>query len=178
MRTRIGLAIGAPAAALILSATPALGAARPYDFNGDGRQELVAGMPDWSDNSAPNAGALLVIRTDRHGLRRSAQLIDRSTPGVPGDPTDDSRLGVRVASGDLNGDGFADLVTSTDGTASLLVIYGSTRGLDPATSRSFGEQGVTYAAVAAGDVTGDGLSDLAVSVSGAGVRRIAIFRGT
>jgi hypothetical protein len=176
-------AIGGLVAALLAFASPAMGAARPYDFNGDGRQELVAGMPDWSQQTGgPSSGAVIVVRTYRRGLRRSAQLITRATTGVPGDPSQNERLGVRVASGDFNGDGSADLVIANQAgrpDTSLLLISGSSRGLDASTATTRAEQGVDlYGAMSTADVDRDGFSDLAVVARPANrPPKIAIFRG-
>jgi hypothetical protein len=117
-------------AAMALAAAPAagaLGAAKPYDFNGDGRQELVAYMPMFPTDKG--AGAALAVRTGKHGLKRSASLISFATPGIRSFPTPSQGLGGGVASGDVNGDGYADLVMT--GYPGIVVVYGTAHGLDP-----------------------------------------------
>src|SRR3954447_24181457 len=161
------------AAGVLAFATPALGAVRPYDFDGDGRQELAAGLPDLG-----GSGAVLLVRTGEHGLRNSAQFLSRSTPGVPDDPH--GFLGGQVVSGDFNGDGYADLAPAGSYGASLLLVYGSSQGLDPQTAVNWGGGDVGYYTLAAGDVDGDGFSDLAASEthhSDPALRAVEIFRG-
>ena len=82
--------------------------------------------------------------------------------------------GVRVASGDVNGDGLDDIVASTgEGT------QGRVRAFDAATGGILsdltvfdGFTGGIY--VSAGDFDGDGNADLVVS-SGAGASRVAVY---
>lgn len=75
--------------------------------------------------------------------------------------------GVRVATGDLNGDGRADIITSTGvGATGHVKAYS---GLDGSLLRSFfaydaAFQGGVY--VAAGDVNGDGFADIVTGTGG------------
>jgi hypothetical protein len=76
------------------------------------------------------------------------------------------------SAGDVNGDGYADLVVSQGlgrGDTGAYVYLGSRTGLvmTPATAFSFGSAAVDYAA-SAGDVNGDGFGDLAVAACESG----------
>ena len=81
-----------------------------------------------------------------------------------------------AAAGDVNGDGFGDLVVS--GFDSVHVFHGGAIGLAATPARSLAA--IAYETqshpVVAGDFNGDGYSDLAIS--GATPRRIAIFHGS
>ncbi|WP_371566177.1 FG-GAP and VCBS repeat-containing protein [Streptomyces canus] len=84
----------------------------------------------------------------------------------------------QVAFGDVNGDGFADVVRGVPNESTVTVALGSTSGLKPASTwKSYSQDtdGVPGAteeedrfgdAVAAGDVNGDGYADVAVGAPG------------
>jgi predicted Ser/Thr protein kinase len=108
-----------PGAAPRAAAAPSAAAA-PYDFNGDGRRELVLGMPNSGD---ARAGAVVV----RSGGER--QVIEPADAGVK--PPYDSQVefGRNIASGDFNGDGRADLAISISGRDAVAVMNGTATGL-------------------------------------------------
>ena len=137
--------------------TPAL-AARPYDFDQTGRERLVLGVPGWSAGGAPNAGAVIVLRGSRSGVSRSPGFLMQGVARLPGLPQGDDAFGAWTASGDFNGDRFADLAVAAPGDEITMVIAGSTSGLRLA------ESGVLPAAgtLVAADFDGDGHGDLAV----------------
>jgi hypothetical protein len=157
------------------------------DVNADGKDDLLIGTP-WADPGTPaktNAGGARVVygraatteidlATDTQGFR-----IDGAGEG--------DRAGYSVASGDVNGDGRRDFVLGAIGTAcrngglpkvcegdagAAYVVFGSAApaNVDLATLgdggfRMNGAAGDSKAgwAVAAGDWTGDGKDDVAVS---------------
>jgi len=85
---------------------------------------------------------------------------------------------VRAASAEVNGDGYADIVTAPGpGLAAQLRVYD---GTDNRLMRSWlaYEEGFTGGAfVAAGDLTGDGYSDIVTSPDVGGGPRIRVFDG-
>ncbi len=139
----------APAAAA--SAAPA-----PYDFNADGRQDVVAGVPQWTENGAPLSGAVIVLPGASRGVSLAERLITQATADVPGEPEGDDALGSTVASADFNGDGYADLASAAPGDKVTIVVPGSKTGLDTAAAQSVPGAG----RLVAGDLNRDGYADL------------------
>jgi hypothetical protein len=122
------------------------------DFNGDGYADLLA--------TAVNSGTASIYFGGASGLG--------TTPTTLTGPTGSRAFGISAASaGDLNGDGYADLVVgSTGGT--LYIYLGGATGLSPTpttlTGPTDGSIGISEAS--AGDLNGDGYGDLVVAPSG------------
>jgi hypothetical protein len=136
------------------------------DFNRDGYADLAVGAPG-SNLGATNGGAVFVFYGDPRGLgsRPGTALIGKTVDGLFG-----SAL---AAVGDVNGDGYEDLVVGAyegvaDPTAAgaAYLYYGGPKGLSSAPGlvlrgRTGGEQ-FGSALGALGDVNGDGFADFAV----------------
>ncbi len=149
------------------------------DFNGDGRTDLAVGVPGEHAGSLVASGGVAVFYGADNGLSTdNDQLWTQNSIGIPG--LEQDMFGISLASGDFNGDGYADLfvgcpfkdsgtlinygyVLILEGSASgitnddALVLAQHTAGLDlPESYDAFG------IALAAGDFDGDGLSDVAI----------------
>lgn len=163
------------------------------DFNGDGRADLVVGVPG-DDVVTPkgtlgDAGSIHVFYGDGTGLSTvNDQIWTQETSGVPSDAAVGERFGAAVAVGDFNGDHVSDLAIGAPGegvgadinAGTITVLYGkagvglSADGavafdinvaarpdgvhLQPSANDELGS------VLAAGDVDGDGFVDLVIGV--------------
>jgi hypothetical protein len=168
-------------AAMLGTAGPAAGQSAPSaalsssdvgaDFNDDGVTDLAVGVP--GENDA--AGAVNILYGAGNGLSGSgAQVFTQ----VGGNPESGDMFGSKLAAGDFNNDGFADLAVGAPGealgsagaTGAVSVLYGSTGGLTRTGGQLFTQVGSVAAAgeefgfaLAAGDFNHDGFADLAAS---------------
>ncbi|ADG88621.1 FG-GAP repeat protein [Thermobispora bispora] len=160
------------------------------DFDGDGRDDLAIGAP--GEGRRPGSGTVTVIDP----VRRRATVHTQDGVGIPGVAEAWDAFGSALAAGDFNGDGRDDLAIGVPGEdlsagrrameygdGVVDVLYGSARGLTsgeawsrrtltgtPRHSDRFG------AALAAGDLNGDGYDELIVGVPGAGA--VQVIAGT
>ncbi|MFE2427137.1 VCBS repeat-containing protein [Streptomyces sp. NPDC059373] len=128
------------------------------DFNGDGYADLVVGAPRGTVGGLTDAGYVTVMYGSAHGLSASHRtVISRATQGIPGDPQEGLGFGYAVSKGDLDEDGYADLVISSLGEDSSVIVWGGKGGLSGGTAiphyRSLSRTG---------DFNGDSHTDLAL----------------
>ncbi|MEU9576202.1 FG-GAP-like repeat-containing protein [Streptomyces chilikensis] len=135
--------------------TPSVGV--QDDFNRDGYADLVVGAPNATVSGAARAGYVAVTYGSSSGIDTAKKkIVSRSTSGVPGAATADQRFGATFAKGDLDGDGYGDLVVG-GGTAGSVILWGSASGLTGGTAvAGYGT------APQIGDFDGDGKADLAL----------------
>ncbi|MCP2167769.1 hypothetical protein [Goodfellowiella coeruleoviolacea] len=160
------------------------------DFNGDALADVAIGNPDESLNGLDNAGSVSILYGQRTApylrtLSGALNTINQDTADVPGGMEAGDLFGAALASGDFNGDGYADLAVGAPGEAietkaragAVWIFYGGGAGLTTRNVIAPNQDdenlaGVAEAddlmgfALAAGDVTGDNRDDLAVLSAG------------
>lgn len=157
------------------------------DFDGDGHQDLAYreapnGIVEgpWTDE-----GTVHVRYGDESGLSDRTTELNQSTPGIPGAPEEADLFGAALDTGDVDGDGYDDLVVGIPGEAigdrakagGFVLLKGGEEGLSGSGAQAFhqdtpGVPGVAEAGDVFGanarllDVNGDGKADLAASAPG------------
>jgi hypothetical protein len=185
---------------LVVLVTASASAQVRGDFNGDGIGDLAIGAPNEgivanrvvggviTPTNITAAGSVTVIYgTAANGLSTAAsapapQLIHQNITGVQDDVETNDQFGAALASGDFNGDGFADLVVSVPGDNAIQIFEGSAAGLDLADDRMiFGTDFVDNQGLALtltpglvrGNFNGDAFDDIAIEATefeGIGIR--------
>lgn len=176
------------------------------DVNGDGRADLVFGrsLPanypgETADPSEYGDRVGIVLGTAQGPQVADPRTIDQDTPGVPGAGEAGDLFGADVAVGDVNGDGYADIVAGNPGedfagvqdAGTVAVIPGGPSGPTGADTKVFSQNtaGVPGTAERAdrfgeavtlldGDL--DGRADLVVGAPGenTGAGSVWAFRST
>lgn len=183
MRTRTTTALAALLAAGVTSlvlTSPATAASTGLsdDFNGDGYRDVAIGAMCTTVGSADCAGAVVVLYGSASGLKSSSKtVITQNSAGVPGTAKSSNYFGATLAAGDLNDDGYADLVVGAtgesvdgrDGMGTATVLWGRSHGLSggsrlPAPgSESVPDHGDFARSAATGDFDGDGATDVTLT---------------
>ena len=130
------------------------------DINGDGYGDIIVGEPDFNGGQGR-----AVIYLSNAGAAPAT--FDWSASGISAN----SNFGKSVATaGDVNGDGFSDVIVGSPGSNSVSIYLGSASGL-MATAITIDSSGgmFGYAVAPAGDVNADGFSDIIVGAPNFGV---------
>jgi hypothetical protein len=137
------------------------------DTNGDGFDDLIVGAPT-TNTPAVEAGAAWVYYGSANGVDNSTTFL-KTDYGY-------THFGTSVAAaGDVNGDGFSDAVVGIPGweiskSGAIAVYLGQPAGLQETYKQfhygSLGDRGFGTSVSGAGDINGDGYSDLIVGSPG------------
>lgn len=151
------------------------------DVNGDGIADLAVSAPDQSI-AANTSGKVFVHFGNLSGLQGTASQTF-TPPGTTG------LYGRAITGGDVNGDGFSDMIVGAPGDGQIFVYYGAASGLATSagtqigSSSSSGNEG-RGRALATADFDGDGFDDLAVlkiplssRAAASGSVTVSIYRG-
>ncbi len=154
------------------------------DVNGDGFDDLIVGAPN-DDPNANYAGASFVVFGKTDGTKVELSAVEAGIGGfVINGISEDDYSGFSVSgAGDVNGDGFDDLIIGArndnpngNNSGASFVVFGKTNGTNvelsavEAGTGGFVMNGVSVGDLAgfsvslAGDVNGDGFDDLIVGV--------------
>ncbi|PXW88242.1 FG-GAP repeat protein [Nitrosomonas sp. Nm84] len=141
------------------------------DVNGDGFDDVIIGDP----NAAPNgdrSGSSYVVFGKASGFSATLDLsnLDGSNGFRLDGAAENDKSGASISNaGDINGDGFDDLIVGNPGTNSSYVVFGKASSFDAALNLSsldgnngFRLDGSGVSVSGAGDVNGDGLDDLII----------------
>ncbi|MFF4257568.1 FG-GAP-like repeat-containing protein [Streptomyces sp. NPDC001663] len=156
------------------------------DFNGDGYRDTAIAAPCATVGSASCAGSVVVLYGSSSGVSATRKtVITQNSTGVPGTAEELDQFGGSLAAGDLDGDGYADLVVGTpsesvgdrDGIGAATVLWGSKSGLSGGSSlpspSGLTEWGGYSSGIATGDFNRDGKTDVTVT----GQSRTELYRG-
>ncbi|MEY2247789.1 FG-GAP-like repeat-containing protein [Streptomyces sp. BF23-18] len=137
------------------------------DFNGDGYPDLAIGAPGTTVSGLKNAGSVSVLYGASGGLSTARKQVLTWPARFPGD-TPEHVYGSGLQSADLDGDGYADLLSSVDVSVmdiddgyAVVVNWGGPNGLSAtATTLAWSPGAEWQGQFTVGDVDGDKHPDL------------------
>ncbi|MET9533078.1 FG-GAP-like repeat-containing protein [Streptomyces sp. NPDC006649] len=187
----VSAAVAAPAAQAAspssirtAQSAPAAGTAKKADFNGDGFADTAFTAPSATVGGKKGAGYVGVMYGSKSGVNKaSKQVIDQNSAGVPDSAESADAFGSAIASADLDGDGYTDLIVGASNEdagvgklGTLTVLWGSATGLSGGAVLAKGDtdSGDIGDRLAVGDFNGDGGQDV---VTVAGNQHLRVFSG-
>ncbi|MBA2809052.1 VCBS repeat-containing protein [Streptomyces sp. KM273126] len=176
----IAVAVSAGLSLTFVPTASAVTAATADDFNGDGVADLVVATPQATVDGSPGAGSVTVLYGSSDGVSPVRSVtITQNSAGVPSAAEDNDLFGSAYATGDLDADGYTDLVVGSPGErmdynsgsfGSLTVLWGGADGLltsggieidSPLADSPWEAEKDFGKKIAVGDFDGDGTVQLA-----------------
>ncbi|WP_328540106.1 FG-GAP-like repeat-containing protein [Streptomyces sp. NBC_00344] len=180
----VSAAVTAPVAQAVSPAAKSVSTTRKADFNGDGYADVAVSAASATVGGKLGAGYVAVMYGSKSGVNRdSKQVITQNSPGIPDSAESADGFGSAIASADLDGDGYTDLVVGADREdagigklGTITVVWGSAAGLSDGAVLAKGEtdSGGIADKIAVGDFDGDGGQDV---VTVAGGQQLREFNG-
>lgn len=147
------------------------------DFNGDGRDELVVGLPLITvSGESTTQGGFVTISFNADGSW-AGNTFTRISAGWT-DPPTNLYWGTSLAVGDFNGNGYDDLAVG-NGKSQVRIYRGSSSGMAYSYAMTYGSSSYGFSqSLAAGDFNCDGYEDLAAGVPYRGAGQVVIMAGS
>ena len=128
------------------------------DLNGDGNADIAVGSPSHLDMGTGGTGTVWVYENTAMGVAATTELDG---------PSGTSQFGQAVSSaGDVNGDGFGDLIVCDPSAGKAFLYLGSASGVPTSFSQVLaaptGAGGFCSSVAGLGDVNGDGYGDVVI----------------
>ncbi|MFJ6935963.1 FG-GAP-like repeat-containing protein [Streptomyces sp. NPDC101132] len=163
----VGMVPASATPATAPAATAAAGAPKGPDFDGDGYTDLAVAAYTATAGGVARAGAVAVTYGSAAGIgKEKASVVSAASEGVPGDPVANDKWGQIQAHGDLDHDGYDDLVIRSQSLANsdrAVVLWGAATGLAGGTVLDLGTPSDTVPvlrSIRIADVDGDGRDDI------------------
>lgn len=179
----VSAVVTAPAAQAVSPATKSVTTTEMADFNGDGYPDLAVAAPSATVGGKLGAGYVAVMYGSGTGVNRaSKQVITQNSPGIPDSAESADTFGSAVASADLDGDGYTDLVVGAaredagvGKLGTITVVWGSAGGLSDGAVLAKGTTGSGEIAgrIAVGDFDGNGGQDVVTVAGGQQLRQFS-----
>ena len=148
------------------------------DFDADGYADLAISIFGEDLGGVNNAGRVVILYGSSSGLTAvDSQAWVQGLNGIKNGYEKDDYFGWSLATGDFNGDHFADLAigvpdekwAADDNAGMVHVLFGSSQGLTSTGNEAWTDSGLEMgdrygSALAAGDFNGDGFDELAVGI--------------
>ncbi|GAA2733599.1 FG-GAP-like repeat-containing protein [Actinocorallia aurantiaca] len=154
-------ALTATALGALSSPASAKGPAKPHDFDGDGRTDLVINAPELDQRGHHDTGVVALL----YGGTNRKQVLTQHSPGMGSIPEHGVGFGEATASADFDRDGYADLAVTGPNEHGATIVYGSAKGLSKRVAflETDERRGPLHRRLAVGDFDRDGRPDLVLT---------------